>query len=112
MMIPGMNQRQMKQMMRKMGMQQTDIPATEVIIRTADKDIVILDPSVAMVKAMGQETFQISGQIQERAKEITIDLDDIKTVASQASVSEEDAKKALEENQGDLAKAILSLTEQ
>jgi len=112
MMIPGMNPRQMKQMMRKMGMQQTDIPATEVIIRTADKDIVILDPSVAMVKAMGQETFQISGQIQERAKEVEIDTDDIKTVAQQASVSEEDAKAALLANQGDIAKTILDLTEQ
>ncbi|MBT6941476.1 nascent polypeptide-associated complex protein, partial [Candidatus Woesearchaeota archaeon] len=35
----------------------------------------------------------------------------IKTVAEQASVSEDKAKEALEENSGDLAQAILSLQE-
>jgi NACalpha-BTF3-like transcription factor len=37
-MIPGMNQRKMQQMMKKMGMQQVNIPAELVIIRTAEKE--------------------------------------------------------------------------
>ena len=112
-MFPGMNPRKMQQMMKRMGIQQVDIPAKEVIIRSDDKEIIITEPSVAKVNMMGQETFQISGTIQERetSSEPEINDDDIKTVAEQANASEEDAKKALEESKGDLAAAILSLKE-
>jgi len=98
-------------MMKKMGIQQVDIPATEVIIKSEDKEIVITEPSVAKVNMMGQETFQISGNIQEResSSEPEISEDDVKTVAEQAGVEIEEAKKALEESKGDLAAAILSL---
>ena len=111
-MIPGMNPRKMQQMMKRMGIQQIDIPATEVIIKTEDKEIVITEPSVAKVNMMGQETFQISGSIHEREKETKPEIseDDIKTVAEQASVSLEDAKAAIEECDGDLAEAIMKLT--
>ena len=111
-MIPGMNPRKMQQAMKRMGIQQVDIPATEVIIKTDDKEIVITDPSVAKVNMMGQETFQISGTINEREKETTPELseDDIKTVAEQAKVSLDEAKTAIEESNGDLAEAIMKLT--
>ena len=97
--------------MKKMGIQQVDIPATEVIIRTEDKEIVITEPSVAKVNMMGQETFQISGNIHEKevSSEPEISEDDVKTVVEQAGVGEEEAKKALEESNGDIAAAILSL---
>lgn len=110
-MFPGMNPRKVQQMMKKMGMQQQDIDAVEVIIKTQDKEIIISNPSVAKVNMMGQETFQISGNVEERSvsSEPEINDDDIKTVATQANVSEEDAKKALDENNGDLAAAIISL---
>ena len=110
-MFPGMNPRKMQQMMKRMGIQQVDIPATEVIIRTEDKEIVITEPSVAKVNMMGQETFQISGNIHEKeaSSEPEISEDDVKTVVEQANVSEEEAKKALEESNGDIAAAILSL---
>jgi nascent polypeptide-associated complex subunit alpha len=110
-MFPGMNPRKMQQMMKKMGIQQVDIPATEVIIRTEDKEIVITEPSVAKVNMMGQETFQISGNIHEKeaSSEPEISEDDVNTVVEQANVSEEEAKKALEESKGDIAAAILSL---
>lgn len=110
-MFPGMNPRKMQQMMKRMGIQQKEIDATEVIIRAGDKEIVITEPSVAKVNMMGQETFQISGNVQEReiSSDPEIKEDDIKTVAGQAAVSEEDAKKALEESKGDIAAAILSL---
>ncbi len=48
-----MNPRQMQQMMRKMGIQQQEIDATEVIIKTADKEIVITEPNVSKVNMMG-----------------------------------------------------------
>ncbi|MBW2981658.1 nascent polypeptide-associated complex protein [Candidatus Woesearchaeota archaeon] len=114
-MFPGMNPRKMQQMMKRMGIQQVEIPATEVIIKTDDKEIVITEPSVSKVNMMGQETFQISGQINERekaAEKIEISEDDVKTVMEQANVSEEKARGALENSEGDLAKAIMDLQKQ
>lgn len=110
-MFPGMNPRKMQQMMKKMGMQQQEIPATEVIIKTEDKEIVITNPSVSKINVMGQETFQVSGEINERelSSEPEISEDDIKTVMEQAECSEDEAKQALEESSGDLAEAILKL---
>jgi nascent polypeptide-associated complex subunit alpha len=110
-MFPGMNPRKMQQMMKKMGIQQSDIPATEVIIRSEGKEIIITEPNVAKVNMMGQETFQITGNIHEKeaSSEPEINEDDIKTVIDQTGASEEDAKGALDESGGDIAAAILSL---
>ncbi|MFC1741237.1 nascent polypeptide-associated complex protein [Nanoarchaeota archaeon] len=112
-MIPGMNPRKMAQAMKRMGIQQVDIPATEVIIKTPDKELVILDPQVAKVNMMGQETLQITGEIHEReiSTEPDINEDDVKTVMEQTGVSEEKAKEAIQENKGDLAAAIMALQE-
>jgi len=110
-MFPGMNSRKAAQMMKKMGIQQIEIPATEVIIKTPEKEIIITEPQVSKVNMMGQETFQIIGNINERqlSTEPEINEDDIKTVMEQANITEEEAKKAIEDSEGDLAKAILSL---
>ena len=112
-MMPGMNPRKMQQMMKKMGIQQVDIPATEVIIKTADQEIIITNPNVAKVNAMGQETFQIVGEQVERAlsTEAEINEDDIKTVMEQSNVDEDKAKDALEKSKGDIAEAIIGLQE-
>ena len=112
-MIPGINPRHAKQMMKKMGMQQEDLEATEVIIRTPDKEIVFSQPSVAKVKMMGQETWQISGDFEERAIDSSpeINEEDVKTVMEQADVSEDAAKEAIDKHSGDLAAAIMELKE-
>ncbi len=113
-MIPGMNPRQAKKMMQRMGIQSTEIDATEVIIRTADFDLVFQNPEVSKVNMMGQETFQILGSPERIDKEAQVNItdEDIATVAEQAKVSEDEAKAALEESKGDLAEAILSLTKE
>jgi nascent polypeptide-associated complex subunit alpha len=110
-MMPNINPRMMKQAMKRMGIQQQEIDASEVIIRCSDRDIVITNPSVSKVNMMGQQTFQISGNIQERAKQVAAEIskDDIKMVAEQAEVSEKEAEKALKEENGDIAAAILKL---
>ncbi len=112
-MFPGMNPRKMQQLMRKMGMSQVEIPATEVIIRTPDKELVITEPQVAKVNMMGQDTIQITGNIHERELSVSVDIseDDVKTVMEQANVSEEKAREAIEKHKGDLAEAIMSLQE-
>jgi nascent polypeptide-associated complex subunit alpha len=107
-MMPGMNPKQMKKMMSQMGIQQIDIPATEVIIKTKEKELIFKNPEVAKVKAMGQETYQIIGTPIERKLEKFTE-EDILTVANQAECTEEEARAALEETNGDLAEAIIKL---
>ena len=50
-------------MMKKMGISQQEIDATEVIIKTPEKEIVITNPQVSKVNMMGQQTFQVVGEI-------------------------------------------------
>jgi nascent polypeptide-associated complex subunit alpha len=107
-MIPGMNPKMLKQAMKKMGMKQEDIDALEVVIRCSDKEIVIRNPSVAKVDMMGQQNFQISGDIEERGLS-KFNEEDIETVKGQTNCSDEEAKEALERNEGDSAKSILEL---
>ncbi len=108
-----MNPRAMKQAMKRMGIQQQDIEATEVIIKTAEKEIVIANPQVAKVNMMGQETYQVVGEAQERsiAKEPEINEEDIKTVMEQTGADETKAKETIEKHSGDLAAAIMELKE-
>ncbi len=110
-MIPGMNPRQMRQAMKRMGIQQQEMDATEVIIKTPDKEIVILNPQVSKVNMMGQQTYQIIGEEHERALDTTPDIsdEDVQTVMDQAEVDEETARKAIDEAKGDLAEAIMNL---
>ena len=110
-MFPGMNPKKVQQMMKQMGIQQVEIPASEVIIKAEDKDIIITNVSVSKVNMMGQETFQITGDVhqQERSTTSEISEEDVKTVMEQAEVDAETAKNALEKNDGDLAETILEL---
>ncbi len=111
-MLPGgMNPRQMKQMMKRMGIRTEEIDAEEVVIKCLDREIVVESPQVMKTTMSGQEMFQISGTITERELEveITLDEDDVRIVVEQAQVSEDQARKALEESKGDIAGAILSL---
>ena len=110
-MLPGMNPRKMQQMMKRMGIQQTEIDAKEVIIRCEDKDIIITSPNVAKVNMMGQETFQVTGNVEEKPVSAVPEIseEDIKTVVEQANVSKEEAEEALKKHNGDIAATILEL---
>src|SRR3989344_747347 len=110
-MIPGMDPRMMRQAMKRMGISQEELPATEVIIRMPDKEIIITEPSVLKVNMAGQESFQVSGNIhsRERTSDVEISAEDIKTVQEQAKVSKSAAENALKNAKGDIAQAILDL---
>lgn len=112
-MFPGINQKQMQQMMKKMGISQENLNAKEVIIRLEDKEIVVLSPNVQKVHMMGEETFQITGKIVERNIETMPEISDsdIDAVVSQTNCSREDAVLEIKASNGDLAKAILKLSE-
>lgn len=105
-MFPKMNPKQLQKMMRQMGVDIEEIDAEEVVIKLSDKAIVLENPSVNIIKAKGQKTYQITGD--ESIRQV-IPEEDIKLVSEQAKVSEEEAKRALEETDGDLAKAITEL---
>ena len=110
-MIPGMNPRKMQQAMKRLGIQQVEIDATEVVIKTPGKNIIISNPSVSKVNMMGQQTYQVVGEEHEESvsTEPEINEDDIKTVMEQAGVDEAAAKAAIEKSNGDLAAAIMEL---
>ncbi|MFW5987042.1 MAG: nascent polypeptide-associated complex protein [Methanohalophilus sp.] len=107
----GMNPKKMKQMMKQMGISVDEISDVEqVIIRTPDKDIVFNDANVSIMNAQGVDTYQIVGTPEEVAREIEIPEDDVRLVTEQTGVSEEQAKEALKNANGDLAEAIMQLS--
>jgi len=109
-MFPGVSPREMQKAMKRLGIKQEEIDAEIVIIKTQDKDIVIKNPHVSKVNMMGQETFQITGDITEsETKSIEINEDDIATVMEQTNCTKEQALEALEESNGNLAEAILKI---
>ena len=107
-------------MMQKMGMKVDEIAnVSQVIIRTDSKDIVIAAPTVTLVTVQGQAMYQIAGgQVSEStpqaatttpAAPVAIQEEDVKLVAQQTGKSVEEARKALLDAGGDLAKAIIVL---
>ena len=110
-MLPGMNPREMQKAMKRLGIKQEEIDAELVIIKTSDKDLVIKNPHVSKVNMMGQETFQIVGDVAEVDKDVSAEIkeDDLETVMEQTNCSKEQALEALEESNGNLAEAILRL---
>ena len=110
-MFPGMNPREMQKAMKRLGIKQEEIDAELVIIKTHDKDWVIRNPQVSRVNMMGQETFQVTGSIEEVEKDAKAEIneEDIDTVIEQTSCTREEAVKAIDESNGNLAEAILKL---
>jgi nascent polypeptide-associated complex subunit alpha len=109
-MLPGLNPREMQKAMKRLGIRQEEIDAQEVIIKTSDRDILIKNPHVSKVNMMGQETFQVSGEITEIDNSAAeINEDDIATVIDQTNCTREEALDALEQSSGNLAEAILKL---
>ncbi|MDR0471049.1 MAG: nascent polypeptide-associated complex protein [Nitrososphaerota archaeon] len=115
------NPREQKRMMQRMGMNMDSVSDVEqVIIRTADKDIVIDEPEVAILQVQGQKMYQvIGGQVSEQAPSARgttapakpmFSEEDVQLVADQTGKSLDKAREALKEAEGDLAKAILLLS--
>ena len=114
-MLRRVSPREAKRMMQRMGLNMSPMAdVQEVILRTREKEIIIRDPEVTVLDLHGQRIFQIvGGEITEREKEkkITIPEEDVQLVAQQANVSLDEARAALEQTGGDLAQAILLLSQ-
>jgi len=126
----GLDPRKMQQMMEQMGIDIDEIDAEEVIIRTAEEDLVFTDADVQRMDAQGQETYNVVGSPEHRprgeggggaadagAVEASDDSDDaipqedVEMVAERAGVSEAEAREALEATDGMPLDAIQHLSE-
>ena len=102
---------QMQALMKQMGMKQEEIEALRVIIECPDKNIIIDPANVQKITMQGQESFQITGEMREESREEGIKEEDVALVAEKTGKSEKEAKKALVETNGDIAEAIVRLSE-
>jgi nascent polypeptide-associated complex subunit alpha len=111
-------------MMKQMGMNMNELgDIKRVILQGDNKEIVIEGPQVTSINVQGTKMYQVAGGREtERKIKVTEDLEtapekeplvlpeeDILLVAQQANVSMEKAKAALENSDGDLARAIIKL---
>lgn len=130
----GMNPKMMQQMMKQLGITIEDVEDVQrVIIETPTKDIVFTKPTVSAMKAQGQTTYQVQGEPQilpkgqrvaigggapsaedvgaVEAPKATFSDEDVKMVMQAAGVSRDKARKALEDADGEVATAIVNLTD-
>jgi nascent polypeptide-associated complex subunit alpha len=121
----GMNPKQMKQAMKRMGITTEEMEnVEEVIIKAGGKCYVISDAAVTITTMQGQKSYQVVGDteiLEGDAAQATsaaapaapagiqIPEEDIELVAAQANVSREEARQALVECNGEPAEAIIKL---
>jgi nascent polypeptide-associated complex subunit alpha len=112
-----------------MGIDVTDIDAEEVIIRTADEELVFSDAQVTRMDAQGTQTYQVVGEPETRERGAgqaeaegagdadeesagageAIPDEDVQLVVERAGVTPDEAREALAMEDGDLAAAISRL---
>jgi len=119
--MKGMNPRQMERMMRQLGMRVEQIPnVSKVVIYSEKGEITITSPQVTKTKIMGQTMYQVVGEEEKEKAQVKgealagapeISEEDVQLVASQAKTSKEKARDALIRANGDIAEAIISLTQ-
>ncbi len=119
----GGNPKQMKATLQRMGIKMEEIEAREVIIKRTDgKNLRITNPEVSKIIMQGNVLFNVAGKVEEiSGQEISVEAinredekvditdDDINLVMTQTGCNYETAKKVLEENEGDIASAILKV---
>jgi len=105
-----MNPKKMKQMMKQLGMKMDNIEDVEkVVVYTPAGNYIFDNAEVVVTTMQGTTTYQVNGNPRFEAAETEIPEDDVKLVIEQTSVSEEDARAALKEANGDIAEAIMKL---
>ena len=121
----GLDPRKMEQMMKQMGIDMDELDAREVIIRLEETELVFENPEVTRMDARGEQTYQVMGDPKEREtgaggagadadtetadESAAFDDQDVEIVVQRTGVSEDAAREALAENDGDLAAAVADL---
>jgi len=106
-MMPNMDPKQMARMMKQMGINTVEVAAERVIIETSDEKIIVEPAQVTKISMKGQDSFQISGTVRTEAATRKEDID---LVAEKAECSKEEAEAALKAANGDIAEAIIAIT--
>jgi nascent polypeptide-associated complex subunit alpha len=98
--------------MDRLGINMKEIPnVQEVVIKTADRELHITNASVSEVNAQGNRMFQVAGDVEEvEVEKKAFSEEDILLVQQQTGASKERAAAALEESDGEVARAILKLS--
>jgi len=117
-MFPKIDAKKMQAVMKQMGIAQTEVDASRVIIEKSEGGrIIIENPNVVKVNMSGQESFQITGEVKEEeekesekesSEEEKLE-EDIKSIVEQTGVDKEIAAIELEKNKGDIAETIITL---
>ncbi|MBN1762232.1 MAG: nascent polypeptide-associated complex protein [Methanomicrobia archaeon] len=113
----GVNPKVLSQQMKQLGISLEELSdVEEVVIRTADAELVFEDAVVTVMDAPGSKMYQITGTPVKRPRtelepELSISQEDVAIVMEKAGCSEAEAKAALTETNGDLAEAIFKLSE-
>jgi len=114
----GINPRQMKQAMKKMGIRNTELKDVfEVIIKMPGEELVFKYPEVTIMEVQGSKTYQVVGEPESRAagssdeggEAETFPAEDIELVMSQTGCDRAAAVNALEECNGQPAEAIVMI---
>jgi len=108
------NSRRARRMMKQMGLKMDELSDIErVIFQGPKREIVIEGAAVTSINMQGQKMYQVAGgKVVETAVEAQLEVpeEDVLLVAQQTGVSVDRARAALEDSEGDLARAILMLT--
>lgn len=116
---PRALRRMQERLLSSAGVEVNELGEADVTIDFGDRKVTLRRAKVVQVEGPIGKMYQIvggeevSGEVVPTAPEaehgIEISEDDVALVAAQAGVSEEEARRALVEAGGDLARAILSL---
>ncbi len=109
-----MSPREMRRMMKRMGLELQELSGVEQIIIVFDdgRKMIANSPIAYMIKGKDYTMLQAMGEFveekpEEREEELEISEEDAQLVASQTGVSIEEAKQALKATNGDIAQAIM-----
>jgi len=107
-----MDNRNARRMMDRLGINMKEIPnVQEVVIKTQDRELHITNASVSEVNAQGSRMFQIAGDVEEvEVEKKSFSEEDVLLVQQQTGATKERAAAALEESDGEVARAILKLS--
>jgi len=106
------SQSQLKKVMQQMNAEPLDVKSVIFELNDGSRLVISGPDQVVRMKMMGQESYQVVGTAvkqEEKKAEGSYNEDDVSIVSSQAGVGENEARKALEECEGDIAGAIMRL---
>ena len=117
-MLP-LNPRDLKRLMKRFGVNIEEVRDVKTVtLSLSDKDIIIRNPQVIVMNVQGQKIYQIVATSEEiveskeaEVEEVNFSEEDVSFIMEQTGVSREVAINALREAGGDIAKAIMLLTE-